>query len=150
MTHIRTTIIRNDATIVSFDSIDWDAARIETVRLADDSWNRIALSDPVFMCNASESKPRLQQHTVGSIREDNEKDGLVGKVNPDLTPDEAKQEHIALDRRIMGKLNILGDSSVTQIALVTGESHDGIGASLARLIGRGHVVRASRYHYRIA
>ena len=76
---IRTTIIRNDATIFSFDSESWNAARLETVRIASDSWNRIALSAPVFMCDASESKPRLQQHTVGSIREDNEKDSLTAK-----------------------------------------------------------------------
>ena len=72
---INITIIRSDATPISSRSDTWEEARLEVVRLA--ARDQITNSDaPVFMCDRHDNSPRYEQHTLRSIRKDNDTEGL--------------------------------------------------------------------------
>ena len=136
MDNIRTTIIRNDATILSFDSDSWDAARLEAIRLADDPWHKITNSDaPVFMSDTRHSPARMQRHTVRSIRQDNERDKLSAAV-----------QNLAdwIDQHLRKN----GDSTIVQLAKALGRSEFEIEEGLTRLGHQGRTSRVGARYYR--
>ena len=74
MAVIRTIIIRTDATSISFQSPSWHAARITVIREA--NLYGVGSTAPVYMSDITNGKPYLERHTVGSIRQENEMDGI--------------------------------------------------------------------------
>ena len=161
---INVTIIKNNVSPFSFQSDTWEDARRKVARIADNPNTGIKSSAPVFMSDIDAKIPSLEQHAVGSIRDDNREDGLSASTPTSSTKKDAEDartqraenfirlEEIRrsnLEHAIIDTLRANGDSTLVTLRKAAGRTDtSGVLDALTRLISGGAVITTGSRHYR--